>query len=874
MEKIHKIVLLLFILFTFGTFLIPGPRIATDFPYAYPESFSSKQIELPQTWRNFGTDGLGYPLIDGLWSWPMDIFVVALGKIGLPFWLITRLFFIVPIILFSVFGMTKLLSYYENSSAGQLVGTVFFLTNSYILLLIDGGQLNLAVAYSLLPLAFYFFIKERLISFVIIFMLISIFDIRFIFLLSILLAFWLVFNIKKLKIFVKFTLLTGAIFLTWHSYWIIPRIITHQSGLPEAYTQISQLNFLNFTTLGHALSFLQPHWPKNIFGQITPLRPEFLLLPFLAFLPIFLKIKKHTVYFWSFTAIVFIFLSKGNQPPLSEIYSWLFIHIPGFFLFRDSTKFFSLQAISYSILIAAAVTYLSKHFKYFWLFPILVLLIPIFYFTTRDATGLFSLPRMQNQYRELSRVLSQDSEYGQIVWVPYFPGLGYSSLTHPTLDASVLSQKRSFAIGTVGIYETHNFIREAAYMGNLFKILGIKYLVYTPPDLRRDPVKPDNLDYYTNFLNQLSHLSWLKKVDSSSIPLFQISNSQSLFFIPSQTTFVVGPDDLYKTQKDLSQNALIFVEEKPGISQNITKIPGAKIYLNHKNRIDFAASFISPDKFIFPANTLKPNPDESGWWKRDTEDFLKWRNFLQQKYQIDNTDFDYSGGWAVAEGSKSLPLKSDNLKSGQVLLARVMSSHRGGKISFTQEKNLIGEINTFLPEAEKTTIKLTGNDKIPDQFFTYSRSEVAWHEIGALTDSSDIEISTSGDLNVINVLAAVSTEDWIRLQTQAANLVGKSKNIEIYSQPKAETLKTFSSTHYRVKVTGVTQPTVLAFAQSYNPDWTANGTPPLPLYSLINGFPIEKDGEYDIYYQPQKYILPSLSISAITLAVFLIFSAL
>ena len=38
-----------------------------------------------------------------------------------------------------------------------------------------------------------------------------------------------------------------------------------------------------------------------------------------------------------------------------------------------------------------------------------------------------------------------------------------------------------------------------------------------------------------------------------------------------------------------------------------------------------------------------------------------------------------------------------------------------------------------------------------------------------------------------------------------------------------------------------------------------------PLYSLINGFTISEDGEYDIYFSPQKYVLPGLLVSGVCL---------
>ena len=64
---------------------------------------------------------------------------------------------------------------------------------------------------------------------------------------------------------------------------------------------------------------------------------------------------------------------------------------------------------------------------------------------------------------------------------------------------------------------------------------------------------------------------------------------------------------------------------------------------------------------------------------------------------------------------------------------------------------------------------------------------------------------------------------------------------------------------------------MLSFSESFNPFWKikANSNAKMvqvsyPLYGLINGFLVFEDGEYTVYFEPQKYVLPSLIVSGFT----------
>jgi hypothetical protein len=270
----------------------------------------------------------------------------------------------------------------------------------------------------------------------------------------------------------------------------------------------------------------------------------------------------------------------------------------------------------------------------------------------------------------------------------------------------------------------------------------------------------------------------------------------------------------------------------------------------------------------------------AGWWKRETADLIWWRNFLHEKYRIDNLDFDYGGGWAVGEGTVGLSVSSSQLKKDYVLLARVMESSRGGKIEFWQGEEKIGEIDTKIENPKKVEMKLTGYKEIPDQIFEYDKADFAWFEIGRLIFSEPLEIRTRGDINVVNALVAIPKDEWQTINEKARkhNVIdfGKLSEYEkkaLFTEKSEATLsyERISPTHYRIKIEDLVKPASLAFSETYDPLWiirkVGTGTVKysLPLYSLVNGFVVEEDGEYDVYFEPQKYVLPGLAISGLTL---------
>lgn len=859
---------LFFVIILFWKLWVREPKVAVDHPFWYKETLDSF-LSFPYVWRELLTNGLGESVLSSIWNWPVLVLYGLFSRLGYSFEVLTLLLGIVPALILAFISIQYLLSYLKIEGFAKIIGSFFYLTNTYFILLIDGGQLNIAIAYSLLPLAFVLFRKAiedmknyNLWRFVTIILVISFLDIRLLFLLSLLILINLFFEIifekgqtfRVLINYLKIGSIASLFLSAIHAYWFIPALLG-STYLPSSYGRVEQLEALSFSQLSNSLFFMHPNWFQNVFGRAFPIKAEFVIIPILVFLAPLLHRRNRWVGFWLLVALLTGFLSKGSNPPFGEAYILLLKEIPGFVAFRDPSKFYMLLALSFSVLIAFSVQAISIKNQLIILIIFIYLVRPVY---LGQMTGIFSSPVYKEDYGTLTKVLKEDPEFSRILWLPVRAPLGYSSPNHPSIEAIYMSEKRPFASGTVGTYESLNFLREGTFMGEILDISGIGYIAYPPLDLRRDDPHPDTKAYYYKFLSQLSTLNWISEVvKESKVPLLKTKRHQDRFFITANNWLVIGADDLYNEATksaalNLQNNSLVFAEEEVGLSEKLIDQPEFRIVLNKKNKIDLAASLIPLDSIVFPAEQLDFSPKQNGWWKRETVDYLWMKDFLDQKYQIKNLDFDFGRGLAIGEGNLKLKIKDRNLLGkDKVLLARVLESSRAGQLSFYQREYLIGRVTT------------KGNG-----------DNIRWFEVGTLREKSPITIESFGEINIVNALTLVSKADWERYIEKATRISEKItdyKALKNNDQHQKVDYQQMNPTKYKVKISGVSAPVMLVFSQSYDPDWVIGDNGSVPVYSLLNGFMIEKDGEYIVEYKPQKCVYPGLLISAITLIILLFF---
>lgn len=873
-DKFLFILLVVLVSITFWQWFLPEPKVANDFPII-SDSYLKSLMDAPRLWTDRGGEGLGQYSIFSLWAYPASFLMGALANLNLGFSILERIFFIIPFIILGSLGVWGYLGFFGLSREGRFFGSLFYLINTYIILIIDGGQLLISLAYAAFPFTLLAVEKgvtggwnQKVIAGLAV-SLLGFLDIRFVFVLFVFCLIRFLYGFLKRetdrKSWVKGWFETGIIslliFIGLNAFWIVPFIKVPIES--EVFARLTQMSAVTSANLGHSLLLISPHWFKNIFGQISPLRAEFILIPVLVFLAPVVR-KKYYVGLWVLVAVVALFLSKGSAEPLGEVYLWLYANVPGFSLFRDSTKFFFLVAISFAYLIGVSLDWLFSRYKKGKIFLFLLFTF-YFFFLIRPVflnqmQGTLSSPDFVKEYSQVADILKEDKEFSRVVWLPATQPLSYSDPTHPVLDGLRLTEKRPFAQGIKGSYEILNFLREAPYMGELFDVFSIGYIVYPVPDAGRGNVSPDDIKYHQVFLNQLSQLPWVSKVQNTQIPVLKVKENKSKFFLANNVWWVIGSDKVYEESTKsaklaLKDNALIFAEEKAGLGQRLEELSFAKIVLFNKTLTDLAAGFINEKKLIFPAAQLSRDPNQAGWWKREGKELINWRYFLKDKYGIDNQDFDMGGGWAVGEKNLKfeilLPKGAPNLKfrKENILLARVMESSKSGSLSFQQNGEEIGRV-------------VTKND---------GDANVRWFEVGKLSSDDQLVINTEGDINVVNALAVLDEKEWINKQEEAKRYRGKiidfNQNNLTEEKTRTITYKEVNPTKYIVTVQGLTGQAFLVFSQTFDQNWKMNGQSPYPAYSLLNGYPIDKDGVYEVNFDPQKYVGMGAIISIISLLI-------
>ncbi|RJR28748.1 hypothetical protein C4564_04200 [Candidatus Microgenomates bacterium] len=867
--------------------LFGGVRVANDYPVVSTEDLISR-FGVPQTWTNTGAVGLGEYSVSTLWNWPVNFAYGLLAQMGFAFSQIEK---ILGVLLFMLLGTVASVSFLTNKHSkriGVIAGSIFYLTNTYVILLLDGGQINIALAYALFPLVFVYFsraltgrLRTKLIYSLLV-TLLGALDIRVLYLLALVLVVEIMFKVasfeskqKTLRQILSLAFLTGFVYLSLNAYWLMPSFLFNSPMLPLGYSSPSQPSALSFANIGHAMLMLAPHWYKNVFGNVTQLLPIFFVWPVAMLIAIARSRKNIVMAKWITIYVLGVFLTKGALDPYPSIYLWLFNNIPGFSMFRDPTKFYFLIGMPMAYFISVLFSRVNIRFLALFLLIIALQIFPVW---RNQMTGLFSEPVFKNEYRAVSERLGQDSKFGRVLWIPSLAPLGHSSPTHPSVEAFRLLSLRPFASGVVGSYEKFNYLREAPYLGDLLAVSNISYIVYSPTDTRRQAVSQEDEKYRDVFANQIFSKAWMSGHDTLAFARKTVE-SKERFFIVDNTIAVVGGTGVYfeslrNSNLKLVNSAYVFLEDYENGGQILKDLPTSQIYIeNNRTKLDLQTTFIKSNYKYSPAKVLQDSPNASGWWKRDSYRFLDWRVFLQNKYQLDTQDLDTSYGWAISEGENTLAIPVQTASENNVLLVRAMKSPRGGKLIFNGNDE-IGTIETKESLGESSQ-RLSGYGNTPDKVFEYEQTSLSWFVVGEFSEKIDtLIVSSQGDINAINSIAILPAVEWNNIVENSGKLESKIVN-NLYNVPTQAidgnvVYKRISPTKYQVEVKNLSAETTLVFSETYNEGWRLDGQRPYPVYNFLNGFKVSKDGVYTVSFYPQKYAEAGLAISALSALILLI----
>jgi len=72
---------------------------------------------------------------------------------------------------------------------------------------------------------------------------------------------------------------------------------------------------------------------------------------------------------------------------------------------------------------------------------------------------------------------------------------------------------------------------------------------------------------------------------------------------------------------------------------------------------------------------------------------------------------------------------------------------------------------------------------------------------------------------------------------------------------------------YLVSVSNLTSSSFLIFSEAYDSFWKIEGKSALPVYALLDGFRIDRNGQYVVEFEAQKYVYPGLIVSGLSLLI-------
>lgn len=350
-----------------------------------------------------------YPISFFAWNWGQG------NGLGGPFWQFLPTYFqaySVPILLFQFLALTNnsieriiyffpflticflspLLFYRTFIDKGKyaLLASFIYLANTYILMLAAGGQVFIMLSYAWLPITLWYLgivltrkLKNNYIMIKDCIVLTSILGVQI--LLDVRIAYiafiieiifygtYMLFTTDKRNIlYASMIIFLSTIFaVLLNGFWTIPVLFIRENYLGllgSAYSSTDAVKYFSFADLPHTLGLLHPNWPENIFGKVSFMQPQYLLLPILAFGSLLFvgsekKEKKLILVVFIILGLLGSFLAKGANDPLGNVYLWLFTHVPGFQMYRDPTKWYLLTSVSYAILIPYTLSRIENYFQ-------------------------------------------------------------------------------------------------------------------------------------------------------------------------------------------------------------------------------------------------------------------------------------------------------------------------------------------------------------------------------------------------------------------------------------------------------------------------------------------------------------------------------
>jgi hypothetical protein len=631
-----------------------------------------------------------------------------------------------------------------------------------------------------------------------------------------------------------------------------------------------------------------------------------LIIPIFAFLAICFR-KDRYILLFSIATLFSIFISKGPHQPLNEIYLWSYFNIPLFESLRVPNRWLIITFFSYAFLCGITLDALSRKMskingyqlsKIFSILLISIILVSsgygiIYGFKT------FSFPQnIQDNYLQISK----DSSDFRIATFPYYQtwmksGSGYGQDIEIMIDWGIASSfftgkpvigKGGWELNTKDFVLYSYFLTITDKTQNWPKIVGsfdIKYVVdqkYPPTEV---PI------HQNTFLEKQKGMKTIYSSKNGTI--YENTYWIPRIFTTSKSALVVGGRESLTSLAEI--NEFNFREFTLFFANQVFENDGREKYIDLFNKSD-ALIFVNSkpldltilmldDKIrIKPAQYAYPSIDaKEHWIASDTA--TKTGMFALNSMTLST----------FGENDVSIQIKSEKDGSYEVW-TRLIYDKNAGKLGISIDGEEIGSI---VPYSKIRNIKwvklgnidlrkgdhaLTLQNKKSSYGVTNEIDEIILAEPDKLANKIDEvnnELEKSNRIIIISETQKVGKiTDFLQISNFPKLNYQQSefKDYLIYYTMKEEEnevkfpdfFKTEDSypeinytkinpTKYEVKVK-TDKPFFLIFSDSYHPLWRAyidgEEIQSIISYSFINGFYIQKTGEYEVTIEfiGQRYV--------------------
>lgn len=509
-KSFGKIILALsifIVVLIYWRWLLPGAITFGDWFYFTNSSVSNFSLNL---WYN--SSGFGSYIINSL---PFSPIVALQGFLSrflhLDYAILERLvifFPLVSLLIFSPWYLARTLGFGRIASATTIL---VFNLNSVIFL--NSTVPLLCLADALLPLVFALFIRvvrhpniKRGLIFGLIAPIQLLFETRpfyiTLFFCSLYLLYSLVTDPKTRQNFrqiCKCFLLSAVIIILLHSYWIVPMFFGNSPGmaqtiLPESYKSASGLKSLSYMDLLHGLGIVNPYWGRP--GTLNPFNPQFLFIPIILFSFLLFGRQKRKFLFFAICILIFSFLVKGSNPPFGGINIWLFLHFPGFFMFRTPGKWFIPLILSNAVLagyminqvitrefIDNTVNNLKRRFNvhpyiiqtslFISMIALIFLVFPVQPVSTMRYSAIWKPQQVPEESFLLEDFINSQENFFRVLWLPTVYRFGHFSSQHPAIQGYQPGQEMLSSVSSVNNFS----YLEQPISSWILRLLSVKYII-------------------------------------------------------------------------------------------------------------------------------------------------------------------------------------------------------------------------------------------------------------------------------------------------------------------------------------------------------------------------------------------------------------